>query len=170
MFVDESGATTAMDRRYGRAASGKRVDGPVPHGHWKVTTLTAAVRLGGVGGCLAFPGATDALGFETYAEKVLAPTLQPGDVVILDNLGSHKRPPSVAAIEAAGAQVRFLPPYSPDLNPIEKMFAKLKTHLRKAKTRTVETLYNAIGDGLRAITASDIAGWFKCCGYRHAQT
>ncbi len=129
VFLDESGSRTAMDRRYGRAARGKRVDGPVPHGHGEITTLTAAVRLGGVGGGLAFQGATDAMAFETYVERVLAPTLRPGDVVVMDNLGSHKRPPSVAAIEAAGAQVRFLPPYSPDLNPIEKMFSKLKAKL-----------------------------------------
>jgi transposase len=154
-----------MDRTHGRSPSGKRVDGPVPHGHWKVTTLTAAVRLDGVGGCLAFDGATDAMAFETYAERVLAPTLRPGDIVIMDNLGSHKRPPPVAAIEAAGASVRFLPAYSPDLNPIEKMFSKLKAYLRKAKARTVVALYDALGDGLRTVTAPDIAGWFRSCGY-----
>ena len=120
VFVDESGATTAMDRTHGRAASGKRVDGPVPHGHWLVTTLTAAVRLGGVPepACLAFVGATDAMAFETYAERCLAPALRPGDIVVMDNLGSHKRPPPIAAIEAAGAEVRFLPPYSPCPYPL----------------------------------------------------
>jgi transposase len=159
-----------MDRRYGRAASGKRVDGPVPHGHWKVTTLTAAIRLGGIGGCPAFDGATDAMAFETYAEAIPAPTLRPGDVVIMDNLGSHKRSPPIAAIEAAGAGVRFLPAYSPDLNPIEKMFSKLKTYLRKVKARTIPSLRDALGDGLRTVTASDIAGWFKSCGYRQTQT
>jgi transposase len=172
VFVDESGATTAMDRTHGRAASGKRVDGPVPHGHWLVTTLTAAVRLGGIpeSACLAFVGATDAMSFEDYAERCLAPALLPGDIVVMDNLGSHKRPPPVAAIEAAGATVRFLPPYSPDLNPIEKMFSKLKAYLRKVKARTVEALHEAIGEGLRTVTASDIAGWFKACGYRHTQS
>jgi transposase len=172
VFVDESGATTAMDRTHGRSASGKRVDGPVLHGHWLVTTLTAAVRLEGVpeSACLAFVGATDAMAFETYAERCLAPALRPGDVVILDNLGSHKRPPPIAAIEAAGASVRFLPAYSPDLNPIEKMFSKLKAHLRKVKARTIESLRDAIGDGLRAVTAADIAGWFKSCGYRQGQS
>jgi transposase len=170
VFVDESGATTAMDRTHGRAASGKRVDGPVPHGHWKVTTLTAAIRLDGVGGCLAFDGATDAMAFETYTERVLVPTLRPGGVVVMDNLGSHKRPSIIAAIEAAGAEVRFLPAYSPDLNPIEKMFSKLKAFLRKAKARTIPGLRDPLGDGLRTITASDIAGWFKSCGYRHTQT
>jgi transposase len=171
VFVDESGASTAMDRTYGRCSSGKRVDGPVPHGHWKVTTLTAAVRLGGVpeAACLAFDGATDAACFEAYAARCLAPSLRPGDIVILDNPGSHKRPPPIAAIEAAGATARFLPAYSPDLNPIEKMFSKLKALLRKAKARSVEALYDAIGEGLRAVTASDIANWFRSCGYRQTQ-
>jgi transposase len=172
VFVDESGATTAMDRTHGRCASGERVDGPVPHGHWLVTTLTAAVRLGGVPepACLAFVGATDAMAFETYAERCLAPALRPGDIVIMDNLGSHKRPPPVAAIEGAGATVRFLPPYSPDLNLIEKMISKLKALLRKAKARTIDRLRDAIGEGLRTVSASDIACWFKSCGYRHTQT
>jgi len=171
VFVDESGSTTTMNRAHGRAPSGVRVDGPVPSGHWLVTTLTAAVRLGGVPepACLAFVGATDAMAFETYAERCLAPTLRPGDIVIMDNLGSHKRPPPIAAIEAAGATVRFLPPYSPDLNPIEKMFSKLKAHLRKVKARTVEALHEALGEALRTVTASDIAGWFKSCGYRQTQ-
>jgi transposase len=156
-----------MDRTHGRSASGKRVDGPVPHGHWKVVTLTAAVRLGGIPelACLAFDGATDAVAFETYAERCLAPSLRPGDIVVMDNLGSHKRLPPVAAIEAAGASVRFLPAYSPDLNPIEKLFSKLKASLRRAKARTVDALYTALGDGLRRITAEDIAGWFRSCGY-----
>jgi transposase len=161
-----------MDRTYGRSPSGKRVDGPVPHGHWKVTTLTAAVRLGGVpeAACLTFDGATDAMAFETYAERCLVPALRPGDIVVMDNLGSHKRPPPIGAIEATGARVRFLPAYSPDLNPIEKLFSKLKAYLRKAKARTIDALRDAIGEGLRTITASDIAGWFKSCGYRHTQT
>jgi len=171
VFVDESGATTAMDRTHGRCASGKRVDGPVPHGHWLVTTLTAAVRLGGVPepACLAFVGATDAMTFETYAERCLAPTLRPGDIVVMDNLGSHKRPPPIAAIEAVGATVRFLPPYSPDLNPIEELFSKLKAYLRKTKARTVEALHDALGAGLRTVTGADIAGWFKVSGYRQTQ-
>jgi transposase len=157
-----------MDRTHGRCASGKRVDGPVPHGHWLLTTLTAAVRLGGIpeSACLSFVGSTHAMDFETYAERCLAPSLRPGDIVIMDNLGSHKRPPPIQAIEQAGAAVRFLPPYSPDLNPIEKVFSKLKAHLRKVKARTVEALRDAIGEGLRTVTASDIAGWFKSCGYR----
>ncbi len=118
VFLDESGTSTAMTRRYGRGPRGARVDGAVPHGHWKLLTLTAAVRLGGVGGCLVRDGATDAMVFETYAERVLAPTLGPGDVVVMDNLGSHKRAPAIAAIEASGAAVRFLPAYSPCPYPL----------------------------------------------------
>ncbi len=169
VFLDESGTSTAMTRRYGRAPRGVRVDGAVPHGHWKALTLTAAVRLGGVGGCMVLDGATDAMAFETYAERVLAPTLRPGDIVIMDNLASHKRPPPIAAIEAAGATVRFLPPYSPDLNPIEKMFSKLKESLRAAAARTVDGLVDAIGTALRSVTDRDILGWFRSCGYRYTQ-
>ena len=122
VFVDESGASTAMDRTHGRAPSGMRGDGPVPQGHWKVTTLTAAVRLDGVpeSACLAFDGATDAACFEAYVEHCLAPALRPGDVVIMDNLACHKTAEVARLIEAAGASVRYLPAYSPDLNPIEK--------------------------------------------------
>ena len=165
MFVDESGATTARDRTHGRAPRGQRVDGPLPHGHWKAVTLTAAVRLGGVGGCLAFDGATNAATFEAYVEQVLAPTLKPGDIVVMDNLKAHKGPEVERLIKAAGAELRFLPAYSPDLNPIEKMFSKLKTSLRKAAARTVDRLHEAIGDALRTVTHRDIAGWSKSCGY-----
>jgi transposase len=165
VLVDETGTNTAMARRYGRAPRGQRVDGPVPHGHWKAVTLTAAIRLGGVGGCLAFEGATNATTFEAYVEQVLAPTLRPGDIVVMDNLGAHKGPAVERAIKAAGAGLRYLPAYSPDLNPIEKMFSKLKTSLRKAAARTVDRLYEAMGDGLRSVTHQDIAGWFRSCGY-----
>ncbi|WP_449343011.1 IS630 family transposase [Tautonia rosea] len=168
VFVDESGASTAMDRTYGRAPSGVRVDGPVPHGHWKVVTLTAAVRLGGVPepACLAFDGATDAACFEAYVRRCLVPTLRPGDIVVMDNLSSHKTAEVRRRIEAAGAEVRYLPPYSPDLNPIEPMFSKLKAWLRKAKARTVDALIEAMGGALRAVRPGNIAGWFGHCGYR----
>ena len=121
VFVDESGASTALDRTYGRGPSGVRVDGPVPYGHWKVVTLTAAVRLGGVpeSACLAFDGATDTAAFETYVERCLAPALRPGDIVVMDNLSCHKTAEVARLIGAAGAEVRYLPAYSPDLNPIE---------------------------------------------------
>jgi transposase len=159
-----------MDRAHGRAPSGVRVDGPVPHGHWKMITLTAAVRLDGVGACLAFDGATDSACFETYVERCLAPTLRPGDVVVMDNLACHKAAEVSRLIEAAGAEVRLLPAYSPDLNPIERMFSKLKAWLRSAAERTVDGLIGAMGDGLRAVRPSDIAGWFRHSGYRSPQS
>ena len=162
-----------MDRTHGRAPSGVRVDGPVPHGHWKVVTLTAAVRLGGVpeSACLAFVGATNAASFEAYVGQCLAPALRPGDIVVMDNLSCHKTAEVVRLIGEAGAEVRYLPAYSPDLNPIERLFSKLKAWLRKAKARTVEALIEAMGDALRAVRPGDIAGWFAHSGYRpHAST
>jgi transposase len=166
VFVDESGATTAMDRTHGRAPSGVRVDGPVPHGHRKVTTLTAAVRLDGVGACLAFDGATNTACFEAYVGDCLAPTLRPGDIVIMDNLSCHKTAEVARLVKAAGAEVRYLPAYSPDLNPIERLFSKLKAALRKAKARTVDALIAAMGEALQAIRPGDIVGWFGHSGYR----
>jgi transposase len=167
VFVDESGASTAMDRTYGRAPSGVRVDGPVPHGHWKMTTLTAAVRLDGVppSACLAFDGATDSACFEAYVERCLVPALRPGDIVVMDNLACHKTAEVARLIAAAGAEVRHLPAYSPDLNPIERLFSKLKAALRSAAARTVDALIEAIGEGLRAIRLGDIRGWFAHSGY-----
>lgn len=166
VFIDETGASTTMDRTHGRSASGVRVDGPVPHGHWKIITLTAAVRLGGVGACLAFDGATDATAFRTYVEKCLVPTLKPGDIVVLDNLASHKSAEAARLIAEAGAELRFLPPYSPDLNPIERMFSKLKAWMRSAKARAFDAVIDAMGDGLRAVLPTDVVGWFRHSGYR----
>jgi transposase len=156
-----------MDRTHGRAPSGVRVDGPVPHGHWKVTTLTAAVRLGGVppSACLAFDGATDSACFEAYVERCPAPALRPGDIVVMDNLPCHKTAEVARLIGAAGAEVRYLPAYSPDLNPIERLFSKLKAALRSAAARTVDALIEAMGEGLRAIRAADFRGWFAHSGY-----
>jgi transposase len=171
VFLDESGASTAMDRTHGRASSGVRVDGPVPHGHWKVLTLTAAVRLGGVpeSACLAFDGATDTAAFAIDVERGLAPALRPGDIVVMDNLNAHKDPEVIATIELAGASVWHLPPYSPDFNPIEQMWSKVKSILRSLKARTAEALLDAIGVALRAVTAADAHGWFAHCGYRNTE-
>ena len=157
-----------MGRAYGRAASGKRVDGPVPHGHWKIATLTAAVRLDGVieGACLAFDGATNATCFEHYVEHCLAPGLRPGDIVIMDNLSCHKTARVAELIGSAGASVRYLPAYSPDLNPIEELFSKLKEALRSAAARTFDALIEAMGRALRSVTSGNIAGWFSHQGYR----
>jgi transposase len=163
--VDEVGANTAMARRHGRAPRGERVIGRIPQGHWKAVTLTAAMRLDGVAGCLAFDGATNAATFEAYVERCLVPTLRPGDIVVMDNLGAHKGDEVGRLIGSVGAEVRYLPAYSPDLNPIEKMFSKLKTYLRKVARRTVDGLYEAMGDGLRTVIGQDIVGWFRSCGY-----
>jgi transposase len=166
VFLDESGASTAMDRTHGRAPSGVRGDGPVPHGHGKVVTLTAAVRLDGVGACLTFDGATNSACFETYIGGCLAPTLRPGDIVVMDNLACHKTAEVRRLIAEAGAEVRYLPAYSPDLNPIERLFSKLKAHLRSAAARTVDALIEAMGDALRAVRPGDIWGWFAHSGYK----
>jgi len=155
-----------MDRTHGRAPSGVRVDGPVPHGHWKVTTPTAAVRLDGVppSACLAFDGATDSACFEAYVGRCLVPASRPGDIVVMDNLACHKTAEVARLIGAAGAEVRYLPVYSPDLNPIERLFSKLKEALRSAAARTVDALIDAMGDALRSIRAADIRGWFAHSG------
>jgi transposase len=156
-----------MDRTYGRAPSGVRVDGPVPHGHWKVITLTAAVRLGGVpeSACLAFDGATNTACFEAYVGECLVPSLRPGDIVVMDNLSCHKTAEVARLIGAAGAEVRYLPAYSPDLNPIERLFSKLKAWLRRAKARTIPGLIEAMGEALRRVRPVDILGWFSHSGY-----
>ena len=167
VFLDETSSNTAMDRTYGRAASGKPVDGPVPHGHWKTTTLTAAVRLDGViePACMACDGATNGSLFEHYLECYLLPQLRQGDLVILDNLPAHKIVAVERLVTAAGASVCYLPPYSPDFNPIEAMFSKLKAFLRSAKARTFGALLAAIDEGLKTIRPSDIMGWFTHCGF-----
>jgi transposase len=169
VFVDETGATTAMVRRYGRAPRGQRVDAAVPQGHWKALTLTAAVRLGGVGACLAFDGATSSACFEAYVGECLVPTLRAGDIVVMDNLSCHKAAEVERLVRSAGAEVRYLPAYSPDLNPIEEMFSKLKKLLRSAAARTVDALIGAMGEALRSVTAGDISGWFKHRGYCYKQ-
>ena len=169
VFLEESGTNTQMARRYGRAPRGERIREPIPQGHYKTITLTAAVRLDGVGACLTFDGATDAACFEAYIGRCLVPTLKPDDIVIMDNLPCHKSAETSRLIRSAGAEVRYLPAYSPDLNPIEEMFSKLKASLRKTAARTVDALIDAIGDGLRSVNLPDIAGWFSDAGYRYKQ-
>ena len=149
-----------MERTNGRAPSGVRVDGPVPHGRWKVVALTAAVRLSGVGACLAFDGATDGPAFETYVAGHLCPALRRGDTVIVDRLAAHRGREVRRAVEAAGARLLYLPPYSNDLNPIEDMWSKVKEHLRAAKPRTRPDLVGAMGDALRSVTPADTRGYF----------
>lgn len=163
VFVDESGANTAMTRTYGRAPRGQRVVGAVP-GQWESMTLICALRLAGVEAPVVFRGSTDTGTFQAYVEQALVPQLRPGDVVIWDNLKPHQAPPVERAVEQAGARVVSLPPYSPDLTPIEKMFSKVKGSLRSAAARTTEGLIEAIGSGLRGVSAQDILGWFGSCG------
>src|SRR4051812_30332479 len=160
VFVDECGANTAMTRTHGRAPAGQRVYTDTP-GHWDSITLISGMRLSGVTATLAFPGATNTDVFETYVEQVLVPELRPGDVVIWDNLKPHQSEEAIEAIEAAGAEVVPLPPWSPDLTPIEEMFSKVKGSLRSAAARTKETVYAAFGSALHDVTLDDIAGWFQ---------
>jgi transposase len=165
VFIDETWATTAMARRYGRARRGTRVVAAVPHGHWKTTTFLAALRHDGLTAPCVFDGAINGARFLAYVEQVLAPTLRPGDVVVLDNLGAHKVKGVREAIEATGAELRYLPPYSPDLNPIEHVFAKLKALLRSAARRTVEALWQAIAHALDAFTPAECAHYLAHAGY-----
>jgi transposase len=165
VFLDESGAQTNMTRLRGRAVRGQPVRDHAPAGHWGATTMLGSLRLDGTTSCMTIEGATDTAVFRAYVEHVLLPTLQPGDVVILDNLSPHKNPATLALLAAASVGVRFLPPYSPDLNPIEKMWSKIKEALRAAKARTKRQLRREIARALRSVTATDAAGWFASCGY-----
>jgi transposase len=165
VFVDESGANTGMTRLYGRAPQGERVFATAP-GAWQNVTLIASLRITGVLAPLALPGAVDRLVFQTYVEQALVPQLHAGDVVVFDNLQAHKNPAVTAAIEAAGARVEPLPVYSPDLTPIEELFAKTKTVLRSVAARTTTSVINAMGAALDRVTHSDILGWFHDrCAY-----
>lgn len=154
-----------MTRLRGRAPRGQRVHASAPAGHWQTMTLIGSLRLDGSTAALAIPGATDTEVFRAYVAEVLCPTLRPGDLVIMDNLTPHKSEPTLALIAAAGAQVLFLPAYSPDFNPIEKMWSKIKALLRSAQARTSETLIAAIRAALAQVTAKDALGWFASCGY-----
>ena len=169
VFLDESGAKTNMTRLRGRALKGERLIDTAPHGHWYTTTIIGAVRLDGSTACMAINGATDKDIFREYVRCVLLPTLRAGDIVVLDNLSAHKDQHTRDMIEGAGAELRFLPPYSPDLNPIEKMWSKVKERLRAAKARTEEELYQAIGLALETVTPQDVEGWFRSCGYTASQ-
>jgi transposase len=154
-----------MARRYGRAPKGERLRVGVPFGHWKTTTFVAGLRLDGLVAPLVLDGPMNAAAFEAYMEQFLVPTLAPGDIVVMDNLASHKRPKVRELIEAAGARLLFLPPYSPDFNPIEMLFAKLKALLRKAAERTVESLWRTIGQCLESFSPRECANYFVAAGY-----
>jgi transposase len=165
VFIDESGAKTNMTRLYGRAKEGQRAVDDAPSGHWCTTTMISSVRLDGSTACMVVDGATTKDIFKAYVEQILLPTLKAGDIVVLDNLSAHKNKEIRDLIESVGAELWFLPPYSPDLNPIEKMWSKIKSILRRLKARTEEALINAVAKALDAITANDVKGWFESCGY-----
>jgi transposase len=166
VFIDESGVTRSMTRPYGRAPKGERVYGSVPLAHWEVTTLIGALALDGLRTSFTIDAATDADVFHVFVERALAPTLRPGDVVIWDNLAAHKAPELKAVVESVQATLLPLPPYSPDLNPIEQCWSKVKEFLRAAEARTSEALEQAIAQAFARVTASDARGWFQHCGYR----
>lgn len=165
IFLDESGAKTNLTRLCGRAPKGQRVHAKTPQGHWNTTTMLGALRLDGSTACMTIEGAADTEVFQAYVRHVLCPTLRPGDVVIMDNLSPHKSEPTLSLITDAGAHILFLPAYSPDLNPIEKMWSKVKNFLRSAEARTETALIEAIAAALMTITPQDAINWFACCGY-----
>lgn len=165
VFVDESGAKTNMTRIRGRAMRGCRVYDSAPHGHWCVRTMISSVRSDGTTACMTVDSATDMAVFTAYVRDVLVPALRPNDIVVLDNLGAHKHPAVAAMIERAGATVEYLPPYSPDLNPIEKMWSKIKEFLRSAKARTSDALHTAIAAAFKTVSQNDALSWFASCGY-----
>lgn len=154
-----------MARRHGRALRGQRLRASVPHGHWKTTTFIGGLRRTGMTAPMVLDGPMTGAWFLAYVEQVLVPTLSPGDIVVLDNLAAHKNASARAAVEAAGATLVFLPPYSPDLNPIENAFAKLKAMLRKAAARTLEQLWSAIAHIIDAFTPRECANYFAAAGY-----
>lgn len=167
IFLDESGVTTQMTRGYARASGGRRVHEATPAGHWKILTILSALSLGGLLATMTIEQATDGDIFLAYLEQVLGPKLRPGDVVVMDNLSAHKVAGVEQLIQAAGAELLYLPPYSPDLNPIEKAWAKLKQLLRSAKARTAEALEQAIAELLPQITPENAQAWFRHSGINY---
>jgi transposase len=165
VFIDETGASTKMARRYGRSKRGTRCVAPIPHGHWKTTTFVGALRSSGMTAPMVLDGPMTGPAFLAYVRQVLVPTLQPGERVILDNLAPHRAAAVRHAIEDTGASLHPLPAYSPDFNPIENAFAKLKSRLRKAGARTIEALWNAIRDALPSFTPDECINYFRAAGY-----
>jgi len=168
VFIDECGVTTDLLRRYGRSRRGVRLRDHTPCGHWETHTIVAALRPDGLTAPAVFDGPIDNASFRAYVEQVLVPTLRPGDVVVLDNLAVHKQPEVGAAIAAAGAQIRFLPPYSPDFNPIEMAFAKLKPFMRAARPRTFDQVTALTAAALALFTPAECRNYVRHCGYRLA--
>lgn len=166
IFLDESGVTTQMTRQWGRAPKGERILETTPQGRWTVLTTLGAMSLRGIDAAMTIPSATDGDIFRVYVKQVLSPKLKPGDAVVMDNLSAHKVAGIRRQIEACGARLIYLPPYSPDLNPIEQAWSKLKQFLRSAKARTDQALDQAVSDALKTISAENAAAWFLHCGYR----
>jgi len=164
VFLDETGASTNMTRTRGRSPRGTRCVASAPHGHWKTTTFIAGLRYNDITAPMVLDGPMDGEAFLVYVEQFLCPTLKDGDIVIADNLPSHKVAGVRQAIEATGATLRYLPPYSPDLNPIEKLFSKLKALLRKAAHRTVDALWNEIGQLLTTFPPQECSNFFSSAG------
>jgi transposase len=165
VFVDESGINTSMTRARGRAAPGARVQGAVPQGHWKTLTMIGALRLEGMAAAVTVDAATDTDVFGTFVHDALVPALHAGDVVLWDGLAPHKAQQMQHQIEQAKARLISLPPYSPDLSPIEPAWSKVKGHVRDVAPRTAEALGHAAAEGFSNVTAADARGWFKKCGY-----
>ncbi len=165
VFIDETAASTKMARLYGRAPRGQRCRAAVPYGHWKTTTITAGLRLTGIAAPMVLDGPMNGEAFRAYVEQVLVPELGAGDVVVMDNLPAHKVGGIREAIEQAGATLLYLPPYSPDFNPIEMAFAKLKALLRAAATRTIPNLWDAIAHAIQKFTANECRNYFTAAGY-----
>ena len=166
MFLDECGVATDLLRRYGRSPRGTRLHDHTPCSHWQTHTVVAALRLEGLGAPAVFDGPIDNVSFLAYVEQVLVPTLRPGDVVVLDNLVVHKQPEVRIAIEQAGAHLRFLPPYSPDFNPIELAFAKLKAFMRAARPRSFDQVVELMGIALELFAPRECLNFVRHCGYR----
>jgi transposase len=165
VFIDETWAKTNMARTHGWWQRGAPLRAQVPHGHWRTMTFLAALRHDRITAPCVIDGPINGESFRAYVEQVLVPTLQPGDIVVMDNLGSHKSRAIRHAIRAAGARLFFLPPYSPDLNPIEQVFAKLKILLRKAEERTIEAVWRRIGSLLQLFTPQECANYLRNAGY-----
>lgn len=170
VVLDESGAKTNMVRLYGRSLRGRRCVDRTAHGHWKTVTLLSAMRMGGVlqDATVLIDGPADADAFTRYTESCLAPSLRPGDVVVMDNLQAHKAPAVRRAIEAADADLWFLPPYSPDLNPIEKLWSKVKAWLRRVSPPSFDAIGHAVVDALRTVKPAECVNYFRSCGYGQA--
>jgi transposase len=164
-FIDESGVNISMTRLYGRAPKGERVVGSAPQNYGENVTMLSALSASGLSALMTVDGATDSQVFAAFVREVLAPTLSAGDIVVLDNLGAHRCAAAREAVEARGARIVFLPPYSPDLNPMERCWSKIKTALRAAKARTREALEEAIKQAITMVTESDARAWFKHCSY-----